>query len=205
MKELEKTKQISIAAVVFILVIIIGLLTYKRPQNIYSINSKNTLEKIASQDFFTSLEAINYSKSILIDIRSNYEYEKGHITNAVNIYTPEILNKENINFLNNATKEGQFIIMYGGSPNEAITPFMLLNQLGFNNLKIAAIDISYFQNKLITKNSTLENPVANIREFINESVKNSSAEGTATIIKNESAKKVITIRKKKKRAAEGGC
>jgi len=45
MKELEKTKRISIAATLFILAVIIGLLTYKRPKNIYAINTKDTLEK----------------------------------------------------------------------------------------------------------------------------------------------------------------
>jgi len=42
MKELEKTKRISIASVLFILVVLIGLLTYKRPKHMYAVNSKTT-------------------------------------------------------------------------------------------------------------------------------------------------------------------
>ena len=48
MKELEKTKRISIAAVLTILVVIIGLLTYKRPKHIYTTNTQDTLEKVTN-------------------------------------------------------------------------------------------------------------------------------------------------------------
>ena len=40
MKELEKVKNISIASTLFILAIIIGLLTYKRPKNTFTFNTK---------------------------------------------------------------------------------------------------------------------------------------------------------------------
>ncbi|NEW79880.1 MAG: hypothetical protein GZ086_10755, partial [Gelidibacter sp.] len=55
MKELEKTKRISIAATLFILAVLIGLLTYKRPKNIYAINTATTLEKVTSENFFVTL------------------------------------------------------------------------------------------------------------------------------------------------------
>ena len=59
MKELEKTKRISIASTLFILAVLIGLLTYKRPKNTYALNTKQALEKITNDDFFVTLESIN--------------------------------------------------------------------------------------------------------------------------------------------------
>ena len=48
MKELEKTKRISIAAVLTILVVLIALLSYKRPKHLYTVNTHDTLEKITN-------------------------------------------------------------------------------------------------------------------------------------------------------------
>ena len=59
MKELEKTKRISIAAVLTILVVIIALLSYKRPKHIYAVNTQETLEKITTNNYFVSLNEID--------------------------------------------------------------------------------------------------------------------------------------------------
>ena len=44
MKELEKTKRISIAAVLTILLVIIALLSYKRPSHLYTESVDKSLE-----------------------------------------------------------------------------------------------------------------------------------------------------------------
>ena len=129
MKELEKTKRISIAAVITILVIIIALLSYKRPKHMYTVNTKNTLEKITASDYFLSLSEINDSESILIDVRNQYEYEKGHLENAVNVYAPEILNDANSDLFEELKQENKTVILYGTNPNEVIAPFMMLYTL----------------------------------------------------------------------------
>jgi hypothetical protein len=49
----------------------------------------------------------------------------------------------------------------------------------------------------------IEKPVADIKAFINESIKNS--DGTIQISNAKPAKKIITVQKKKKKGAEGGC
>ena len=43
MKELEKTKRISIATTLFILIVLIALLAYKRPKHLYTVNTLDTL------------------------------------------------------------------------------------------------------------------------------------------------------------------
>ena len=50
MKELEKTKRISIAAVITILVVLIAVLSYKKPKHLYANNTKSTLEKITNNN-----------------------------------------------------------------------------------------------------------------------------------------------------------
>ena len=51
MKELEKTKRISIAAVVTILLVIIALLSYKRPNHLYTESIENSLELVSNPDY----------------------------------------------------------------------------------------------------------------------------------------------------------
>ncbi len=203
MKELEKTKRISIAAVITILVIIIALLSYKRPKHMYTVNTKNTLEKITASDYFLSLSEINDSESILIDVRNQYEYEKGHLENAVNVYALEILNDANSGLFEELKQENKTVILYGTNPNEAIAPFMLLYQLGYDNVKILCIENSYDQNKLIAKNVGIENPATDINAFIKESRKKAAVKPKP--IAKKVPKKVIPVKKKKKKAPEGGC
>ena len=149
MKELEKTKRISIAAVITILVVLIAVLSYKKPKHLYANNTKSTLEKITNNNYFVTLEELNGENLALIDVRNQFEFEKGHIENALNMYTPEILNDYNSNLLNNLKTENKTIILYGSNTNDVTVPFLMLNQLGYTNIKMATIENSYHQNKLI--------------------------------------------------------
>ena len=204
MKELEKTKRISIAATLFILAVIIGLLTYKRPKNIYAINTKDTLEKITSKNYLVTLNDLNNPDDVIIDIRSQYEYEKGHLENAINIYAPEILSEDNLKVFDELKESNKTAILYGNNPQEVNAPFLILYQLGYENIKLLTIENSYLQNKLISKNSVIEKSEADITAFINESIKKANTVETVKVVVAP-PKKVITIEKKKKAPAEGGC
>lgn len=205
MKELEKTKRISIASVLFILVILIGLLTYKRPKNLYSVNTQTALENIITNDYLIPLNKLSEIEHILIDIRSQYEFEKGHFENALNIYTPEILSDENIEVFNKLKSDNTTVILYGTNPDEALEPYMLLYQLGYFNLKILLVENSYSQNKLITKNVEIEKSVADVNAFIDESIKKANIKPKPKVTLPPPPKKVIPVKKKKKMPAEGGC
>ncbi len=204
MKELEKTKRISIASTLFILAVLIGLLTYKRPKHTYATNTQKTLKKITNNNFLITLENINNADYIPIDVRSPNEFEKGHLENAINIHTPEILSETNSAFFKELKASNKTAILYGDNPQEANVPFMFLYQLGYDNIKLLTITNNYSQNKLISKNCYIEKPENDIRTFINESVKKSNVKVTPkkTI---QPAKKIITVQKKKKKIPEGGC
>ena len=102
MKELERTKRISISAVLFLLIILVGFLTFKKPQFVFEKNSASTLEKIIKKDYILSLsdlDKLEASQYAVIDIRSNYEYEKGHLKDAVNISAHDVFSKSSIELL----------------------------------------------------------------------------------------------------------
>ena len=201
MKELEKTKRISIATTLFILAVLIGLLTYKRPINTYAFNTKSTLENLSNTDYLTDLKDIN--NDVLIDIRSAFEFEKGHLENAINIHTPDFLNEDNISIFKELKESNKTAILYSKNPEEVNLPFLLLHQLGYDNIKLLTVELDYYQNKLITKNCDIETYKADVAAFISESRKNA---GNTTIIEQRiPSKKKIIVRQKKKKTAEGGC
>ena len=202
MKELEKTKRISIAAVLFILVVIIALLAYEKPKHLYKINTEVALNKLLTKDYFVNFTDINNPEYVLIDIRNRYEYEKGHIENAINIHTPDLLNNTNSKVFKELIKDKKIAVLYGSDPAEANMPFMLLYQLGYSNIKILLVNNSYAQNKLITKNSIIGNSVADVTAYIKESQKNAAIKPKP---KKKVPKKIVPVKKKKKMPVEGGC
>ena len=203
MKELEKIKRISIASTLFILVVIIGLLTYERPKNMYVLNTKSTLDNLTSKDYFVTMDNINNPNYVLIDVRSQFEFDKGHLENTINIYTPEILNETNLAIFTQLNEAGKTAVLYANNPEELNTPFLILSQLGYNNIKLLEVKNNYLQNKLITTPIEVEKSQADVSAFIKESAKNANIIVPIKVV--TPVKKVITIQKKKKAPAEGGC
>ena len=120
---------------------------------------------------------------------------------AVNITSHDIFNTYSIEFLDNLKTNEQSIILYGKDPDNANTGWMLLYQLGYDNVKILCIETEYIDKTFRIKNAPLEKPYANYAQVMT-SAKTRKAE---TTIKEKPKKKVVTVQKKKKRLPEGGC
>ncbi|MCB0484769.1 MAG: rhodanese-like domain-containing protein [Flavobacteriaceae bacterium] len=203
MKELEKTKRISIAAVLTILVVLVGILSFKRPKNMYVVDTKKALTELTADTYIIAQKDVTEGTE-LIDIRNQYEYEKGHLEGAINIPVTDLLTDESINVFK--TKDN--IVLYGNTPNDAVTPLILLRQLGYNNVKVLAVKNSYDHNKLITEPATIETAVADIKGFIDNSVKKAEEANAKPVIKEVKpapVKQVVPVKKKKKLPVEGGC
>jgi len=206
MKELEKTKRISIAVTLFILVVLIGVLSFKRPKNLYYFNTAETLQQLASEDLFISLTDIGNPDYVLVDVRKSYDFDRGHLENAVNISSSDILEESNINVFKELQTNNKTVVLYGKNPEEAIAPFMILYQLGYTNLKVLPIENSYNQNSLETKLVEVEKYDNDIKTFIAESVKKATELSVQKVIPPPPPpRKIITVEKKKKAPAEGGC
>lgn len=211
MKELEKTKRISISAVLFLLIIIIGFLTYKKPKYIFKNSAETTLKEIVKKDYIVSadqLKSLNSSDYVLVDVRSVYDYDKGHIKDAVNIPLAQILTDDSSAFIDNMMNENKTVILYGEDPDEASSAWILLYQLGYENIKILSVKPRFEDNKLYVDNVTIEKPAMNFAEVMKKATSSSGiAKKTklAKADKSKAAKKVIIVKKKKKRVPEGGC
>ena len=203
MKELERTKRVSISAVLFLLVVVIAVLTFKKPEYIFEKSAEETLEKIVEKDYIISqndLENMDASNYEIIDIRSNYEYAKGHMDNAINISSHDIFEKESNSFLKELSKTEKTAILYGDHPDSANSAWMLLYQLGYENVKVLSVETSFVNNQFQIKNVDIEKPAVNYVKVLD-----SLMDDKPTVVTVKKPKKVITAPKKKKRVPEGGC
>lgn len=211
MKELEKTKRISISAVLFLLVIVIALLTYKRPNFNFVTSADKTLEAIIDQNQLLSMsdfEALESSSYLLVDVRNNFEYSKGHINGAVNIAINEFLENESIDLISGSIKNGKSIILYGENPDAANNAWMLLYQLGYSTMSVLSITTDYVKDNFYVKNVEVGKPALNYAATM-EKAKVRPVKKVKVMVNPTPApapkKKVIPAPKKKKAPPEGGC
>ena len=211
MKELERTKRISVSAVLFLLIIVIGVLTFRKPKHVFENDTATTLQKIMDKDYILTLDEFNSkdpSQYALFDIRSNFEYAKGHFKDAVNISTHQAFDDSSTELLSDLKNGGKTIIIYGENPDEADSAWMLLYQLGYENVKILCVETSYVDNKFQIKNYALEKPSVNYAKVIQLAKEQNVANNTKKVEKvvvKKAPKKVVPKPKKKKRVPEGGC
>ncbi len=131
-----------IAAGLFALIIIIGLVTMRKPAFRYKLTEKETLAAVLSADDQLSIDK---AKEILqsktseyqfVDIRTPYEFIKGHIDGALNIPLSNLFSEENYDFLKQSGKENKTLVLYGMDQSQANAPWMLLKQLGIKKARI---------------------------------------------------------------------
>ena len=72
----------------------------------------------------------------LIDIRPANVYAQGHPANAVSIPLRQLLDKESVRRLDQLLGNGQQAVMFGSDELQATAPWLLLQQLGYKNLKL---------------------------------------------------------------------
>ncbi len=76
-------------------------------------------------------EIINKKDSIILDVREDFEYNQGHLENAINIPFDELENR----FMKEITNDkDQIIILYCRSGHRAMIAAETLASLGFTNL-----------------------------------------------------------------------
>lgn len=203
MKELEKTKRVSFSAIIIILLVLIGIFTFKKPENSFKKDINLTLKPTIEKSFvvkIASLDTIKNDNYIFIDLRNAFEFNKGHIKNAKNIYTPDLLDIENKEFIKDQLKANKTVVLYSENAKEASGPWLLLTQMGYKNLKVLCAKTSYINKEFKIEDYPLEKNAYNFAEFIKKA-SNSKNRGEV----KKAKKRIIKLTKKKKKVAEGGC
>lgn len=208
MKELEKTKRISIAAVLSILLVLIALLNYSKPSFLYAQNTAVTLSKMDTTAYLVQPQELDTALYVLVDVRNPFDFEKGHLPGAINVYAPELLRQDHITQLNENRDKGKSVLLYGKDPNETLPVFMMLCQLDIGPVKILESQSFFKEDKLVTAYIEIEQATPDIGEFIDSSAKRvaeSKKQAAKKIVAPPPPKKVAPKKKKKKKMPEGGC
>jgi len=175
MEELKRTRRITIGVFAFIAVIIIGLATLKKPKDIYQFSPQEMNEELLLVYQVTPEEAINLVRDtvnyVFVDVRSIYDFEKGSISNAINIPIPMLLDDDNKELFNQWKKDSVTVVFYGNDQLQANAPWMLMYQLGYTNTKVLLGGKNYLDKQkasLLTENSTfeMENPAVDFKAVI---------------------------------------
>ncbi|MCF6170031.1 MAG: rhodanese-like domain-containing protein [Bacteroidales bacterium] len=204
-------KRTAVTLVLFAIVIVVGLFTMANPRLKYAQTPGETLKMLRNDAglFFPHqlvgvLEG-NNDTVMLIDLRNAFEFGRGSIQHAENISAVELLSEENIDRLEQLKSNGITVVVFADNQLEANGPWMLLRQLGFDNIMVLAGGYDYYKKRQGNLSGTAENDTYllgtadyNFAEI---------ASGTIAAGKSEDASKSgLSIKRKRKPAvAEGGC
>jgi rhodanese-related sulfurtransferase len=206
----------KILAIIFLVLAggLVLLPKYQKQEGIKSevlLSHANSPERYISTDQIAN-KIINQDPSfILIDVRDEESYNNYSLPNAINIPLKKIFDEESVPYLN----QNQFDVVFFSNDNfYADQAWMLCDRLGFKNLRV----LNGGLNKWFT---TIINPVKPNEDMPAEEFELYSTRKAASMFfgvgypdqvisedsnsKTEAPKQVITVQKKKKKAAEGGC
>lgn len=94
----------------------------------------------------------------LIDIRTSSLFLQGHPDHAVNLPMRQLLSNESVKLLDHLTENGKEVILYGTDELQATAPWLLLQQLGYRNIKILRGGYTGNNEFIATPPASAENP-----------------------------------------------
>ncbi|MDP2722082.1 MAG: rhodanese-like domain-containing protein [Bacteroidales bacterium] len=206
-------KKTMVTMIIFVVVIIIGLVTLSKPRLNYAITPEETVMLVGSEEGFVypyELEDIlnkTIDTIVLVDIRNTFQFGRGHIPGAENISSVELISKENIKRLEDLKNAGQVVLLYANNLVEANGPYMLLRQIGFDNVKVLMGGYSYYKiwkDKLADSYSD-DSYFMGTADYDFAEVAKSNSVATNGNSNSETKAAIVVDRKKKGKAAEGGC
>lgn len=211
------TFRYTILALIFV-VLAGGLVLLPKYVKHEGINPEELLSKAISPERYISTDIladklVNQDPSfILIDIRDEAEYTKYSLPNAINIPLKKLLDEDSIPYLNQSQYN---VILFSNDHFYADQAWVLCNRLGYKNLKVLKGGLNEWFKTIINPTIPTENMASLDYELYRTRKAASMFFGVAypeqfkvekpVEVKKVIPKKVITIEKKKKAPAEGGC
>lgn len=121
----------------------------------YALSIDETLEAYLHKQDILSVEKLanillckHENVYQLIDLRTPPEYIKSHIDGAINIPAKNILDMEYYELLN---QDEKINVLYCRDQSQAINIYMILKQLGFENIKVALGGYDYINEYILAQ------------------------------------------------------
>ena len=204
----KREYQILAFILVFIAAGLVLLPKYKKNEGIMpELFVKNAIssERYISTDQLAD-KIINQDPSILlIDMRSEKEFNDFSLPNAINIPLKNLLDDDYIGYIDQDIYD---VILFSNDSFYADQAWMLGNRLGFKNLYVLKGGLNEWFNTIINPkypDETMPREAFKLYDFRKAAGMYFGVGAPKTEKKAAPTKKVITVKKKKKRVAEGGC
>lgn len=193
MIELTRTNKITIGVVAVLIVLLLGFLFVKPTEYTFKTKLDKELVDIKKAEFQVSPQEVSKAilnkdqNTILVDVRSQFEFAKGHLPEAKNISKVNLFEKGNIDFFRELAKSGKKAVLYGDSSDDANVPFMILKQMGIENIGYLSVGYDILKSgdwKTLAVDSKKYNdeiPVADFAKFIEEAKSSKQAISKASV------------------------
>ncbi|HBY52230.1 MAG TPA: hypothetical protein DEH15_07240 [Marinilabiliales bacterium] len=178
-------------------VIIVFLAFLFRPKTIdFKLNANEAVKLMSDTQMQVSVTDLTGKQ--LIDIRPEDLFAQGHPENAINIPVRNLLDDESLELFDRLSDNGQAAVLYGSDELQATAPWLLLQQLGYKNIKI--MKGGY------TQNNEFKEPVLSSTEAMGLDTAAMRAKSVLTEIpKTEKKKPQVVIPVRKEVSSGGGC
>lgn len=123
---------LSLLVLAVIIVFLAFLFRPKSPE--YQTGAGQSVKMMSDQNLQVAIS--NLSGKQLIDVRPADQFAQGHAELAINIPVRNLLDDESIELFDRLQKNGQEAVLYGTDELQAVAPCLLLQQMGYSNLKI---------------------------------------------------------------------
>jgi len=153
--------------ILIIVALILGVITIWLPENNNSMKevSPDELHQalLSKTRFVTTTEIAHMIISsdpsyYLIDIRSEENYKKFHLTDAIHIPVTEIISEKMKKYL---SKDYQKIILYGNGTVKADQCWMLLKRMGYNNVYVLDGGLNKWMDEIVEAKAELKQQASN--------------------------------------------
>ncbi|MFP4470067.1 MAG: rhodanese-like domain-containing protein [Bacteroidota bacterium] len=213
MKDKSK-KPLVIVAIAFTAILLIGMIAGRQSKSEYELTLQETLDLVAVPDDYTVVpEDVAYYIDlgepgyVYVDLRSPYDFVKGHLPGAVNIPENMLLEEEAREFFREAAEDSLTVVLYSTDEAAAVNPWMLLSQMGYRHLKVMRGGWDYYANEPLDPYDMPEVPKYMVEEpaydFV--TIMERLEANPGSVAAPEAQEVVIPARRKKKSAVEGGC
>lgn len=200
-----------------LIILAAGLVLLPKYEKQEGIRSKQLLSHAISPERYISTDDISHKlisqdpSFILVDVRDEESYNKYSLPNAINIPLSKLLDEDSLTYLN----QDQFdVVFYSNDTFHADQAWILCDRLGFKNLHVLQGGLNTWYSTIINPTKPSEAmPEADFKLYATRKAASmyfgvaypDQNLGTELPSAPSTPKKVITVEKKKKRKAEGGC
>jgi len=205
------SKTLLTGIAIFASIIILGLIFMPKPEKHYKLSEEQMLEKIMKAEGIAGPEVIvdliykPDNQFQFIDLRSAPEYLKGHLPGAINVPINHIFDKE---YEKIWKEENKTNLLYYSDHAGACGPWMILNQLGYKNIKIILGGYNYVNDYIINSFAPM---IGNFRDekakydFAKIISQTSGGKVSAAGSEGDKPANAPVVKKKKEGKSSGGC